>query len=800
MPSPRFLDFDLALEKSDSGFRAHVVASPAGQADNTFVLPFPPDDLNALLAQFGRGQSERDQAAASAQTFGKHLFDAVFVGPVRDVFLKSSQSAQDRGAGLRLILRLSNAPALQDLPWELLADERGILTLSTETPIVRYLETTQPARSLGVRAPLRALVVMASPLEYVPLDLAAEWRQLDDALADVKASGVIEVERLERPTLAELQTRLRKNSYHILHFSGHGEFDETAQTASLVLQDEKGNPQLVSATQLGALLRDHPSLRLVVLNACEGARASTRDAFAGIAQALIAQGIPAVIAMQFAVSDAASRLLASAVYGAIADGLPVEGALSEARKAIFLNLSPYEWATPVLYSRATDGNIFDLASLTDEEKRTLKLAAQERLAGDALAQESFSSALAFAQAMLKLDPANAAARTLRDDAERGRTLALLYAEGKKHFDAGEWREALDYLRQIQSIQPIYKDVAVLATIAARNLEKQASASPAAPAATVARPPDPLDIHFRNLIEALLEGRVVPFLGQGVNRNAGEGHEKWQRGMYVPSREQLAEYLADQFGYSGEPRSDLIRVSQYISLMNGEPDLFYQLHKLFDADYAPTAVHLFLATLPALLTARVRAPRYPIIITTNYDDILERAFTAAHAEFDLVTYRGGGAHGELVHRIPDGATRVIEKPNEYTSLDNAQRTIIVKIHGAIDRKDRRGDSYIITEDHYIEYLSQSELAGLIPNKLQETLSDAVFLFLGYNLSDWNLRVLLRRLWGSQPFNHRSWAVTAESSAPENEYWRKRNAEVLQLPLESYVEKFAARLKEASGGPQ
>ena len=108
------------------------------------------------------------------------------------------------------------------------------------------------------------------------------------------------------------------------------------------------------------MLHDHRSLRLAVLNSCEGARGGRTDPFSGTAQSLIQQGIPAVVAMQFEITDDAAITFAHELYEAVADGYPLDAAIAEARKAIRGQPNPVEWATPVLYLRAPDGRIFDI--------------------------------------------------------------------------------------------------------------------------------------------------------------------------------------------------------------------------------------------------------------------------------------------------------------------------------------------------------------------------------------------------------------------------------------------------------
>ena len=99
-----------------------------------------------------------------------------------------------------------------------------------------------------------------------------------------------------------------------------------------------------------------------VLNSCEGARTSAVDPFAGIATSIVALGIPAVVAMQFEISDKAAITFAEELYQSlIARQDPIDVAVAEARKAVFTEVNETEWATPVLFLRNEDGRLFDFA-------------------------------------------------------------------------------------------------------------------------------------------------------------------------------------------------------------------------------------------------------------------------------------------------------------------------------------------------------------------------------------------------------------------------------------------------------
>ena len=182
-------------------------------------------------------------------------------------------------------------------------------------------------------------------------------------------AGLVRVEWLTTPTLQALQRRLRADTFHVFHFIGHGGFDEKTDQGVLVLQSAAGAAWLAPADPIASILRDHRSLRLVVLNACEGARQSRRDAFGSVAAHLVLGRIPAVVAMQFEITDEAALDFSEEFYTVLAQGQPVDVAVAEARKMILGRPNEVEWATPVLYMRAQDGLLFDLSEPVSEIQR-----------------------------------------------------------------------------------------------------------------------------------------------------------------------------------------------------------------------------------------------------------------------------------------------------------------------------------------------------------------------------------------------------------------------------------------------
>ena len=298
---------------------------------------------------------------------------------------------------------------------------------------------------------------------------------------------------------------------------------------------------------------------------------------------------------------------------------------------------------------------------------------------------------------------------------------------------------------------------------------------------VARRVEEADDHYADVVKALLDGRLVLVLGPGVSP------------LSVPD---AVEHLVKSFGYptfNGVP--ELPRVSQYVATMTGIGPLYDALHELYAKEFEAGEAHRFAASLARTLPER-GAP-HPLVVTTGYDLALERAFADAGEDFDVVSYLASGRNrGRFWHLAPNEQPRVIDVPNTYaTELTLEQRSVILKLHGCVDRDaSREWESFVVTEDDYIDYLARDDLANLIPVALTAKLRRSHFLFLGYALRDWNLRVLLNRLWGEAKLGYRSWSVQPEAPPLEIEFWRRRDVDVFQLELDEYVRNLERRLEE------
>ena len=363
-----YLDFEICVGKGAGGdYPLHVVRSPAGERRGTMQFPLNGDALRLQLqaleiAVLKSGGTRRDLVAPAehgdVEAFGRTLFGALLPEAIREGYRLSRQQAEQEGKGLRLRLRIE-APDLAALPWEFLYDdsEGDFVCLSSNTPVVRYLELNHPPAPLAVEPPLRVLGMIASPGDRTALDVELERARMTEALGGLEAQGRVALTWLDGQTWRDLKRAMRQGSWHVFHFIGHGGFDAASGEGQIALADGKGGTRRLSAKKLGLLLNDH-KLRMVVLNACEGAQASGTNLFSSTASVLAQRGIPAVVAMQYEITDRAAIEFSHTFYEVIAEGLPVDRAVAEARKAVSLSAEhTVEWGTPVLHMRAPDGRL-----------------------------------------------------------------------------------------------------------------------------------------------------------------------------------------------------------------------------------------------------------------------------------------------------------------------------------------------------------------------------------------------------------------------------------------------------------
>ena len=353
---------------------------------------------------------------------------------------------------------------------------------------------------------------------------------------------------------------------------------------------------------------------------------------------------------------------------------------------------------------------------------------------------------------------------------RGQLMLALYRSGRQAEALQAYQDARKMLVEELGIEPTPSLQQLHASILRQESALQPQAVPGAG-----------EDRLGEVARALLSGRLVHVLGPGPSSENGES---------------LAGRLAEAFDLPEEHRGDLTRVSQYVAVTQGVGPLYDQLHDLFAEGDDPGPVERFLAGLPEL--ARARGAEHQLLVTTAYGGALERAFEDRGEEVDVVSFVALGPNrGKFLHRAPDGSETVVAVPNSYAELSLAERPVILKVHGGVDpRPDRDRESFVVSEDDYIGYLAQSELANVVPVTLAAKLRRSHLLFISYPVVEWSLRVFLHRVFGDEPISYRSWAVLPGAHPIQREFWRRRGVDLYDVPLEDFVADLERRLAEVA----
>jgi SIR2-like domain/TIR domain len=304
----------------------------------------------------------------------------------------------------------------------------------------------------------------------------------------------------------------------------------------------------------------------------------------------------------------------------------------------------------------------------------------------------------------------------------------------------------------------------------------------------------IDVVLRHMVD---EGSLVLFLGSRLMA----GHAGWHEGCgSLPDAQELAADLARRFSMASA-HPDLPEVAQYVYVTRGRPDLYRTLRQILTADCEPGPVHRFLARFPGMLDRLGLEKRYLLIVSTSFDMALEKAFDEEGEPYDLAMYMASGPDkGKFVHFPYKSSPQPIDTPNRYGKFPigdygELERTVLVKIHGAVDgavSDYHFKENYVITEDHYIDFLSRSPVESLVPVQILDKLRDSHCLFLGYPIRDWNLRVLLRRIWQGEPLDAKSWSVEPDPDMLEKEFWSKSSVDLYTADPADYVSQLGDRL--------
>ena len=286
----------------------------------------------------------------------------------------------------------SDDPAVLSWPWEAL-ESRDDGFLAQQCRIERQLDDIGDAFPLSDDLPadrLNILYIIARTGGDADVGFQTLARPLVDFVDEDKWPVHIDV--LRPPTLKQLRKILdeRRNFYHIVHFDGHGVFENTTvPTGVLLFESEGQEEERVPAAKLGELLRPH-NIPVMILTACQSAMTdeSADDPFASVAMNLLKAGIRSVVAMSYSLWVSGARVFVPEFYRRLFSDGNVAVAMQAARLQMYEEnmrdtftgkIEFNDWVVPVLYQQSADGI---LPQLKQGDERIRKLPPEALDLGD----------------------------------------------------------------------------------------------------------------------------------------------------------------------------------------------------------------------------------------------------------------------------------------------------------------------------------------------------------------------------------------------------------------------------------
>ena len=362
-----YRDFELQISREGPDqYRARALKDGDTVASQIFELRVGGVRLFLGLEQLEKGAIGPKSKETFHIEFGHELYTKVFSGELGVYFKDRFEEALDDGAGLRLSLRFgADAAEIAALPWEFLHSEEDFLVTKRDLLISRLPAEVRRRKFKPLETTLRMLVVVSTPNDpnLAPLNTELEQEVILEAADRLQQENRMVVDFSEDATYETVQGYLNEKEYQVFHFTGHGSYHDGK--GHLIFEKEDGTAREIDSRAIADLLAGR-GVRLVVLSACQSAKASNKEAYADLASVLAKEGIPAVVAMQYPIFDLSATNFASSFYRPLAGNKPVDLALTEARVAMknAVKSNGVDFATPLLY--LSDPDCLNLGEIRPE--------------------------------------------------------------------------------------------------------------------------------------------------------------------------------------------------------------------------------------------------------------------------------------------------------------------------------------------------------------------------------------------------------------------------------------------------
>jgi hypothetical protein len=739
---------------------------------------------------------------AEVEELGKLLFSALFDEGLRREFLDIYQKVQQENALLRLELDVDERqlPEVAALPWEFMycppGELHGALWLATAPNLMfsrrraRWHVPEPIQLKIGER--LRIAIAVVAPENLGPVQYQKICSELKK-MARTERFEVLEV--VEAANRSSIDALLEKKP-HIFHFIGHGSLkDENRQDTGLVaLVDSFGSADLVSADYFSELFnRFKPGL--VVLHTCESGALSSSAAFVGIASRVVQMNVPSVVAMQFEVSNATAQRFALEFYRRLAENEPVDKAVQEARRYIALSSPGYgsrDFATPILFMSIREGRLFQRQ--TDIPDKSGIISELKGNAGRMEENASFNEAIKNWKDIRDLEPEHTGIEQALNRLEmKSKNQAfireLLEKLSSKKEELG-WPVYLQVSKKLKRIgkQGINDEDEVYIELVQDLIANKLTAMEFTKCweEDVERPPREKQPNYEILAERLHRGEIIPFLGLDVLHLSG---------LPVPSCKEIAQYMAAKVKYPNF-NGTLPMISHYYQMEGYSRGMVMDTVKeLVVKEKESDSSHLLYELLSEITN--------PIlVISTSFDNLLESIFQEKGKKFVVISHHiqssSGGGLGKLLLKYSERQEPAISCTAEAISglkLLEEGYSIIYKICGCFGIN---GDNHMmILETDFFAF--SRHLEQLIPAYITRQFPGRGFLFLGYNLEEWQNRLIANAVLEKRTHRDDSSFAAWKGSTPyERAFWKSQHVDLYDMELTGFVEGLHKHMKRLNNG--
>jgi hypothetical protein len=739
-------------------------------------------------------QNEVDNSVI--KELGELLFSVLFDQALCREFLDIYRKSQQENALLRLELDVDERqlPEVAALPWEFMylppGDLHGLLWLATAPNLVfsrrraRWHVPEPIQLKIGER--LRIAIAVAAPKDLGPV----QYQKICDELKKMSLTERFEVlEVVEAANRSSIDALLEKKP-HIFHFIGHGSLkDENQQDTGLVaLVDSFGSADLVSADYFSELFnRFRPGL--VVLHTCESGAFSSSKAFVGIASQVVQMNVPAVAAMQFEVSNATAQRFALEFYRRLAENEPVDKAVQEARRQIALSSPGYgsrDFATPILFISIREGRLFQRQTYIPDKSEVISELMEN--AGRMEENALFNEAIKTWKDIRDLEPKHPKIeQTLNRLEMKSKSQVFIRELLEKLSSKKEELGWLVYLQASKKLKRIGKhgiddEDEVYIELVRDLIAKRLTAREFTEwwEKDVDRPLREKEPNYEILADRLQRGEIIPFLGLDVLHLSG---------LPVPSCKEMAQYMAEEVEYSNF-NGTLPMISHYYQMAGySRGKVMDMIKKLVEREKESDGANLLYELL-----SKITNPI--LVISTSYDNLLESIFQEKGKKFVVISHQIQAASGGELSKLllkyshkhePEGPCTA-EAISGLKLLEEGY-SIIYKICGCFGLF---GNNPMIMETDFFAF--SRYLEQLIPAYIIRQLPGRGFLFLGYNLEEWQSRLIANALLEKRTYRvDCSFAAWKGSTPYERAFWKSHHVDLYDMELTQFVEKLNESLK-------